>query len=259
VCSSDLFIADDPDIVEAQLVAFHASQLVGSPTNLPGSVSWRPYVRTIPDQGPTSSCVGQAFATAIETRSHVAGSPIDRPSAKAIYDIARMIGTGRTAPLFDGGSSPTDAMNGMREYGLVSERRWPFSIDAINVKPSLDIFHAGCDALLGQHYRIASGGGAANMLRQALAKGFIPCFAMSVDDAFMAWGDSAVYSAPLGPSVGWHMQAIVGYSDDFFEVAGSWGGSWADGGFVRIAASFIESSSLVHSILVPTVLPISVH
>lgn len=251
------FIPDDDEIVSAQLVAYPAHALVGEPFGQPSAISYRALVDLIPNQGGTSSCVGHAFATSLYLRSVLAGHPIARPSATAIYALPRMLQVGPDAPLFDGGTSPSLAIEAMKEYGIVSEERWPFDASRINEKLPLDVFHAGADALLGQHYRIANTSAAPSMTRQALAKGYIPTFAMSVDAAFMAWMGRAVYRGPDGASKGWHMQAIVGYADEFFEVAGSWGRDWADDGFVRIHESFFTTSN-VGSILVPTVIPIEV-
>jgi C1A family cysteine protease len=251
------FIPDDDEIVSAQLVAYPAHALVGVPVGLPASISWRSLVDLVPDQGGTSSCVGHAFASSIDLLAKVRGNPIARPSASAIYAFARKRQVGPDAPLFDGGTSPSVAIEVMKDFGLAAEERWPFDSAHINDEPPLDVFHAGADALLSQHYRIANTSLAQDMIRQALAKGYIPTFAMSVDDAFMGWFGRAVYRGPDGASKGWHMQAIVGYADDYFEVLGSWGRNWADEGFVRIHESFFTTQN-VGSILVPTIIPLKV-
>jgi C1A family cysteine protease len=251
------FLPDDEEIVSAQLVAYPAHALVGVPVGLPGSITWRQNVDIVPDQGGTSSCVAQATSSSCYVLGQNRGTPIERPSVMATYAFARMAQVGPDAELFDGGTSPTKAFEILREYGLVAESRWPFDASRINEKPPLDVFHAGADALLGPYYRIANTSLAPDMIRQALAKGYIPTFAMSVDEAFMGWFGRAVYRGPDGESKGWHMQAIVGYADDYFEVLGSWGRNWADEGFVRIHESFFTTQN-VGSILVPTIIPLKV-
>lgn len=264
------FHSDPDEIVSAQLIAYHARALVGAaPSSLPASFSWRAMLPTLPggspdmvDQGRTSACVGAALSSSILLRSHISGNPIKRPSVKAIYDLARMQAAPRAATLFDGGCSPTDAINGIKEYGLVAEWRWPLQdqnagTDYINAKPPLDVFHHGLEALLGQHYRIAPGRGAAQLLREALFQGYIPTFAMDVFEDYQSYDGSAVYRSTGGHFVGRHMQAIVGWAEDYFEVLNSWGLDWGDAGFSRIADSFIESRG-VDSLLVPTVIPLSV-
>lgn len=252
------FIEDPSEIVEAELYARNARGLIGSTTSVPESWTWA-VTDAMPrprDQGPTSSCVGQALAASIEMRSAIQGHRVV-PSAKAIYDIARMMDA-RGSALVDAGSQPSRAIEGTKEYGLVSESRWPFSVADIDVAPPLDVFHAGCDAMLGQHYRVTPGRGAAQAIREALVKGYIPVFAMTVDEAYDQYDGSDIYRVPSGRSLGRHMQAIVGYLGETFEVLNSWGASWGREGVARVASTIIESSN-VSSIIVPTIVPLSVH
>lgn len=130
------FLPDPDEIVSAQLVAYHARALVGASSSLPREFSWRAHVPSIAQQGGTSSCVGQAFASSLHLRSILMGSPIRRPSAKAIYDLARMQDN-RTAPLFDGGCNPTDAINGIKLSGIVAEERWPLTEENVAVPTSV--------------------------------------------------------------------------------------------------------------------------
>lgn len=249
------FLPDPREVVEAQLVAYHARELYGAAVGLPSVFSWRAYVETVPDQMSTSSCVGQAFANALHLHGLIRGEAMPRPSAKAIYDFARMLDTGITHPLFDGGSRPSMALNGMRDYGLVAEERWPLTEANVNDKPAWDVFRHALSATLDQHYRIASGRGAGQLIREALASRYLPVFAMDVDAAFMDHDGRDVYRGLAGPVVGRHMQAIVGWDGSRFEVIGSWGTGWADGGFVMLSEDFIESAAC-DSFIVPTLSPV---
>lgn len=244
------YLPDPDEIVSAQLVAYHARGLVAAQPSLPREFSWRAHVPSIAQQGATSSCVGQAIASSLHLRSILAGSPIRRPSAKAIYDLARMQND-RTAPLFDGGCNPTDAINGIKLGGIVAEERWPLTEENVNVKPEWDVFQHGLAATIGQHYRIQDGNGAAQLLREAVYQRHVPVFAMDVYQDYADYDGSAVYRATGGAYVGRHMQAIVGWADDYFEVLNSWGGEWGDGGFSRISEGFIQSKA-AGSFIVPT-------
>jgi hypothetical protein len=245
------FLPDDPGAVLAEGLTRSIRKLVRASEP---AESWthEPSVMTIPDQGGTSSCVGQAFATAIETLAHVSGNPIERPSALAAYTGGRLLGEPHR-PLVDGGSRPLDVLAALSTYGLVRESRFPFSEAGVNAPLPMDVFQHGADALLAAHYRITSD--VANALRQTLFSGFVPVFAMEVDEAFMDLGDELY--APGGASLGLHMQAIVGYSRGEFLIAGSWGRSWARGGFARISADFLESRKC-SSFIVPTIIPLKV-
>jgi hypothetical protein len=247
-------IADRAEDVEDDDQRRRIGMLIGAaPTHLPERVDYSALLATVPDQGNTSSCVGQAFATSVYLRARIAGTPIARPSAKAIYDIARLLDAPRSL-LEDRGARPRAAIAGMMTFGIVSDERWPLTELNVNALPSFDVIHSAIDARVSGYYRIASGAGCAATLRQALAKGFCPAFAMEVDESYEGISSSEVYTGPTGPLLGGHMQTIVGYAPGRFVIAGSWGPSFARGGFACIDESFFERG-LATDILVPTVVP----
>lgn len=245
-------IPDLDDHVRDDLRDRHVDMLVGAaPVESPVSVDYSPLLDGITDQGATSSCVGQAFSTATYLRSHIAGIPLPRPSAKAIYDCARLLDTPNT--LVDVGCRPRQAIVGMQMYGLVADSRWPLTEGNVNTPPPLDVIQHGLGAKLADYYRIA-GDDVPGLVRQALASGYVPCFAMQVDDAYMNYGGEGVYQGPTGVIRGSHMQAVIGYGPDYFLVANSWGTGWGMGGLARIAPD-VFASAAVSDVLVATVLP----
>lgn len=247
------FLPDPSDIVDAETIARPLRALVGSSiSGLPDTWTWTVTGAVPParDQSITSSCVGQALAASVQIRAAISGHSVV-PSASAIYAIARMLDQSRDMPLVDVGSSPSRAIEGAKEWGMVAESRWPFSVANVDVKPPLDVFQNGLDATLGQHYRIPSGWGAIDGIKRALVAGYIPGFAMTVDESYDRYDGSDVYRAPSGRVLGRHMQCVVGYDGDVFEVLNSWGVGWGRQGIARIAASIMASSD-VSSIIVPT-------
>src|SRR3990167_3734272 len=116
----------DADVAE-DLRDRHVGRLVGAvgAVSLPTSVDYSSLLDGVQEQRASSSCVGQAFSTAIYLRANLAGHPIARPSAKAIYDIARL--SDQKNVLVDQGSRPRAALDGMLEYGLVAADRWPLT------------------------------------------------------------------------------------------------------------------------------------
>lgn len=247
-------IPDLDEHVVDDLVHRHVGKLLGAaPIGVPAELDHSSLLEHVPDQGGTSSCVGQAFATSIYLRAKAAGHPILRPSPKAIYDGARLYDDAYR-PLVDMGSRPRAAVLAMQTYGLVDEARWPLTEENVNDPPTLDVYAHGLGAMLAGYYRIASGEGAAVLLRQALAQGFFPAFAMNVDADYEELAPGVVYDGLRGPILGGHMQCLCGYGQGYFTVAGSWGPSFADRGFARVSDSFVESSD-VSDLLVPTVVP----
>lgn len=250
-------IPDHAADVDDDLRSRHVGILLGASPSLFGAsanVDWSGFLGRVPDQAATSACVGFAFATACFMRASISGHAIPRPSAKAIYDFARLIDM--PAVLEDIGSRPRSAIQGMREYGLLAEDRWPMTTP-INELPPLDIFIHGRDALLTGHYRIEPGPGCGGLIRRALVAGFIPTFAMPVDEAYLTYDGSSVYQGVAGNVVGRHAQAVIGCTEDTFLVANSWGRRWGLEGMARIAASFFDTVA-VADVLVPTVIPAEV-
>ena len=248
-------VPDYADEVADDLERRHVGALIGAaPFAVPPTVDFSSLVGPIPDQGGSSSCVGNALSTAVLVRSDIAGHRLARPSRKAIYDMARLIDDPRAA-MHDQGSRPRAAIVGMTDYGLVAEDRWPLTDANVNQAPPLDVFAHGLDAMVTGHYRIAPGPGCASLIRMALAKGFCPCIALQVDQAFMAY-DGGVYVGG-GKGLGGHYLCCVGYGDGWIRVANSWGAEWGEAGYCRIDDAVIDSMA-VSDILVVTVVPLEV-
>jgi hypothetical protein len=244
-------VADDPDFVAADLATRHVTALVGVRFSPAQNVDHSAHLDGIQDQAATNSCVGFALSTSLYMRGQLSGAPIARPSALAIYAFARML-SAPYAALTDDGSQPRMAMRGLTEYGIVAQDRWPLDSVQVNEPPPLDVFQHGAGSLVTDYYRIASGLGASAMIRVALAKGYIPVLAVTVDQAFVDLG-SGVYDGPKGPSLGSHMMAVIGSGDGWLRLVNSWGTSWSDGGFGRVSDLFIDRYA--RDVLVPTVVP----
>jgi hypothetical protein len=209
--------------------------------SLPASTDLSRFVDSVQDQGPTSSCVGQAIASAAHVVARASGLRIARPSALAIYAQARLVDA-PGVPLIDLGCSPRSAFRACSRFGLVASSRWPLDFAAVDMEPPLDIYQAGADARISGYYR-ADAGDRAALLRAAIVQGHVPIFGMPVDARYEGLDDDTVYQGPTGDVHGLHAQAIVGYEGEAFRVLNSWGTAWGDGGFSWIDAAFIASDA----------------
>ena len=250
---------DDPALVSVQLAEKPLSALVGAgrSADLPPSLDYTTIMDEIPDQGPTSSCVGQAFATALYLIASIADTPIPRPSAKLIYDYARAEDQPYVR-LVDLGSRPTAAIRCLSDQGMVAESEWPIvympdGSSNINQRPYLDVYQDALGFKVGDYYRISSGAGASLGIRHALARGFCPVFAMPVDEAY-EYNAGSLYEGRRGASLGGHMQAIGGYGDGFLRIVSSWGAAHGERGVVKIADDYIDSGEAT-DIIVVTMVP----
>lgn len=242
-------IPDLDDHVEEDLRERHIGRLVGTRAGaLLTSIDHSSFYEAPKQQA--ESCVGWALSTSVFILARLMGRPIERPSPKAIYDFARLVDSPNV--LIDNGCRPRAAIVGVQEYGFVAESRWTETATNANEKPTLDIFRAGCGAMLSTYYRIG-GGDVATMLRIAIAKGFVPLMAMPVDQAFMDLHDGSIYDWPTSAFLGNHAMAIIGYGPGYFLLANSWGAEWGVRGVGRVSDRVMNT--LAFDVLVATIAP----
>lgn len=189
----------------------------------------RGFVGRVRDQEDTSSCVGQAVAAAIELTSLARdGKPL-HVSARYLYAIAREA-EGREGALADDGSFPRLLMQATRARGIVPERAFPFSVSAIDERPS-PLVAVSAYAWRGlAYFRIeATGEDRLAQCDDALRRGCAVVFGGGISADYRE-NDGAEVRA-MGPSIGGHMQVLVRGGDRPL-VLNSWGRGWGAGGLV---------------------------
>ncbi len=208
----------------------------------------RSFCAPVRDQGATNKCVGEAVCAVVDTQARLIGRVQPYGSPDAAYAIGRALEVGFEQPLLDLGSRPRFVVRGIQKYGLVSLERWNPGPEGINVKPPFDVLHMGSSSTIKSYTRIVDD--VASQLALAIANGFVPMFAMKVDQAYMDWNTSAVYPGLRGPALGGHMQAIVGYdlatstAEPYFIVRNSWGPDWAMDGYAKVSSTFLAGSDV---------------
>ena len=233
-----------PDAQDARDWRFAESKIL-SAAPLTGADSYDYRAYDIEKVQLAGSCVGHSVAAAAYLAMAIARMPIAFPSALLPYTGARLIGDPPKQPgepkLTDWGCGPRFAMLFSREHGLVAEARWPETPANINAVPPLDVWQEGECAQLIAFERIPDGDGAADAMKAAGRRGHCPWFGMIVDEKFDQIGRE-VYASPGGKQRGGHAMVVVGYSAilDAFLVRNTWGRNFADGGYVWIAASFMN-------------------
>lgn len=219
--------------------------------SLPTSISLRSWVDRVRDQESSSSCVGQSIARAIHIRTRILGMTHPFPSALAIYTGARM----RELPLFrpsdaqrlgltDDGCRPRFGMDAVADpelSALVPEAEWPLDMKRVNERLPLDIFQAGNGLAITWSRITGDGMARARLVKESLAAGYPVVFGMRLDSGYPSLL-SATYE-PAGESIGNHMQTIVGYRGEYFDVLNSWGEFWNDGGYVQLHSDVIGSEA----------------
>lgn len=239
------WIPDAPDVRDWGFVGSLLHELPER-VSATGTIDYRAYDSPRVQLG--NSCVGHALAASAYLCMAIAGTPITFPSPMFAYAGARILE--RAVALVDRGCQPRLAMTWARDRGLIAESRWIESSENMDAIPPLDGWEAA--ASLEAFYRISDGTGAADEVRSALARGYCPAFAMTVDDRWEQLG-SGVYDGPGGEILGGHMQVVVGCYADVLIVRNQWGASWGQGGYGHITSSAFDR--MARDIWVPTVSP----
>jgi hypothetical protein len=236
------YIPDTDARVAAEERLHHIGGLVGSaPRNVPASVSLLSFAGgVVDDQGSTNSCVSHAGGACMFIGAAANGTPIARPSRLWGYAVARLYRP-RQGPLADIGCRPSDYFDGLSEFGMCAESRYPFDLGAIDNVPPLDVRQNAGDALITGRFRIPPGPGAFAWVQRSIAARRPVFVGMPVDAAFMALGADGEWPGCVGPEVGRHAMAVVGYHDDKVLVLNSYGPNWGRNGCVSMPASWVES------------------
>lgn len=227
-----------------------ARALFGAIMRLPAEYSLEASISQVYDQGPTSACVGWAFAQAVKLRCAVAGSPIGLPSPTAWYTGARaternLLGlTPEQSPLQDNGSTPSLAVMAAQTIGIPSNDVWPFDPTTINDEPNLEELEIASAFKLIGAYRIGSDGTQRIQdIKQAISSGYPVAIGTMVDQAFEDYNGKGVIAAPNPANLlGGHMMHLVGYrADGAFRGVNQWGTSWGDSGLYWASPAFVTT------------------
>lgn len=207
-----------------------------------GSIDWSHVLDSVQDQR-GGTCVGQSCSSSIYMRAQIQKRPIKRPSPTLIVAIAQM-SDAPGKPIDCDGCRPSVAVARLRDRGVVPIEFWPETDENLVTIPDESIFARAEGAKVDAYYRVPTASDVIKGLREALARGYLPIFGMSVDARYENIG-TAVYDLPGGKVLGNHAQTIVGFSAilNAFKVLNSWGTSFGDGGFSWIAAPFVARST----------------
>lgn len=195
---------------------------VSGVAELPAAVTL-PLVTAVHDQGSLGSCVGQAYARALEIE---VGSGIEL-SALGIYYGAR-VASGFPAGE-DTGAYLEPAVRALAAHGAGSEALWPYLPQRFAVRPPTDYAAQAMDHRVGNWYRARS----VAQAKAALASHH-PCVtAFDVPPDFGEVGRTGVWLDRGGKAVGAHAVLLWGYDDarGAFRVMNSWGADWGNDGW----------------------------
>jgi hypothetical protein len=197
----------------------------------------------IPDQGTTSSCVGQAIRQGFgveEARTNPNREPV---SALGIYFNAR---AEHGMEEYDAGTFLRTGIKSLVRFGPLREKDWPFDASQVNRRPSWNAYRRAYDAKGPRGYfRIDTTGDARlRDIQSAIAAEHPVVFGTTVTESFLSNEGGSLIDRPSSsdPIAGGHAMCIVGYDGDMYRIANSWGTLWRDHGFAWLRESYLSWS-----------------
>lgn len=219
----------DPQVAMAQLTLARGveSAAFAALPPAPRSMDWRKarkglnFVTPIRNQGACGACVAFATVAAIESRLAIAQDKAD--PTHDLSEAALFFGGGRTCAQ---GWWPEAALGYARTHGLGREGDFPY--------PGTDV--PGQDIPPVAWVTGWESAGTSGQRRKALAYRGPVIAILKVFEDFLHYG-RGIYRYAGGEYVGLHAVAVVGYDDDqgAWIIKNSWGTSWGEDGFGRIA------------------------
>ena len=209
--------------------------------SLPASWDWRnvngsSYVSSVKDQGSCGSCWAYAACGALESLREIrndTGCAIENLSEQFLVSCCKA-NSGCS-----GGNAPGTA-NCLRDTGTVSQACFPYTASDDPCDDRCDDWQSEVRSISGWSYssslpRFPT----LNELKSSVKRAPVwTTFLVYAD--FCAY-NSGVYRHVIGPLLGGHAVLMVGYNDTTlsFTCKNSWGSSWGENGYFRVAYSQI--------------------
>ncbi len=225
------WLKEEPDSRDMRIGA-----LTLDPT-IPAAASLRHPAITVRDQDGTQSCVGHAWAQAIELAYAWHNTLTGDLSPLALYFWAR---ASHGAAGEDAGTYLRAAAKAVMRFGVPSERTWPFRASRVNVSPAWQAYRDAYDRRgLRGYYRVDATD--LDGIRKAIANGKPVVGGWRVDRAFTQFRGTGTIDMITGEIIGGHALCLMGYNaDGTFEIINSWGTSFGNQGYAHVTEDFVS-------------------
>ena len=189
----------------------------------PEEIDWREKgaVNPVKNQASCGSCWAFSAVGALEGGNFVANGKLVSLSEQQLVDCD---------PKSHGcnGGLMTNAFAYVKEHGLCSEEAYPYHAKDEDCKDTQ------CESIIkiAGYEEVPSMDGAA--LKQAVAKAPVSVAVEADSAVFQMYKTGVIDSTACGTSLN-HGVVAVGYTADYWIVRNSWGPSWGDNGYLKIA------------------------
>lgn len=205
--------------------------------SIPAAASLRHPAITVRDQDGTQSCVGFAWAQALELAYAWHNVLTGDLSPLALYFWAR---ASHGSAGEDAGTYLRAAAKAVMRFGVPIEKTCPFSARRVNVSPPWMAYRDAYDRRgLRGYYRVDAND--LDGIRRAIANGKPICGGWRVDRAFTQFRGTGSIDMITGEIIGGHAICLMGYgADGTFDLINSWGTGWGNAGYARVTEDFVS-------------------
>lgn len=229
-----------PSLPDPKAIPADTSGLLAKNEVDPRDIMQDPY-----DQGQLGSCTANAYAGAAEYDDKLDGGSLGTPSRLAIYYGERK----REGTLsYDSGAFGHDAFKDGREFGVASEKLWPYDIQRFASAPPQSYVDAQGDHKILKYVHPAPN---VDRFKRILSNDQTIAFGFTVYESFESYQVAESGKVPMPGSrekvLGGHEVLIIGYlasEPEYALVRNSWGTGWGLSGYFLMPWAYITDPSL---------------
>jgi C1A family cysteine protease len=218
-----------------------APRAVGAP--VPSTLDWRNYngnnyVTPVKNQGGCGSCWAFASTAGLEAATLITEN---KPNTNLDLSEQVLVSCSPAGSCF--GGYIDDAATYVRDTGLPVESCDPYTATDGQCSSACTDWRSSTYKIQNWHWVFMPGSEATPDVLENELNNYGPLVTtMAVFNDFFNYG-GGIYSYTMGPFAGYHAVLIVGYDhpNQYFIVKNSWGATWGEQGYFRIAYSQLKS------------------
>jgi C1A family cysteine protease len=207
---------------------------------LPAFVDLKNLCSPVENQGQIGSCTANALVGNLEFLENKNKSNYVDLSRLFIYYNERFV---ENTVAQDAGATLRDGIKVLKNYGVCTEKIWPYEEKPLLLKPSATAYDAALDNRVSRYERLTD----LHEFRDCLSQGFPFVFGIEVFDSIESpeVAESGFIPMPrvYETKLGGHALLAVGYDDkkELLIIRNSWGTNWGVNGYGWIPYDYLRT------------------